>query len=191
MGFLRDILGRKPPPGPQLDQLFAIPDAAVTLQVSAGFLPTGVGAVCYRAAEGGAFTAAETDITELLDADGGPKVEKETDSFGFTWLVCRQDPSAISDLVTELHAVNRGLEDNGFGPALLCSVVAFAGPDGRKVGIVYLYKQGTFYPFAPTGPQRRDNALELQIRGIVSADLPIEKQLQRWLAVWGAPGLDS
>ncbi len=190
MGIFRDMLGRKPPAKPQLDQLFAIPDAAVTLQVSANFIPTGVGAVCYRAAEGSAFASAETDIAALLDADGGPKVEKRADDFGFTWLVCRQDPSEISNLVTELHAVNRGLEDNGFGPALLCSMVPFMDPQGRRFGLVYLYKQGTFYPFAPTGNRQRDNTLELQIRGIVAEDLPIEKELGRWLAVWGAPGLD-
>jgi hypothetical protein len=189
VGFFRDVLGRKQPAAPKLDNLFAVPDAAITLQVASSFMPTGVGAVCYRAAEGSAFSTAVADITELLDADGGPAVEKQTDRFGFTWLVCRQDPTAVSDLVTELHAVNRGLEDNGFGPALLCSTVVFADPDRRKVALVYLYKQGTFYPFAPTGPNKRDNALELQVRGIVANDLPIEKELGRWLAVWGAPGL--
>jgi hypothetical protein len=190
VGFFRDVLGRKAPAAPKLDNLFAVPDAAITLQVASGFTSTGLGAVCYRPAEGSAFSTTVADITELLDADGGPAVEKLTDNFGFTWLICRQEPTAISDLVTELHAVNRGLEDNGFGPALLCSIVVFADGDGRKVALVYLYKQGTFYPFAPTAPQKRDNALELQVRGIVANDLPIEKDLGRWLAVWGAPGLD-
>jgi hypothetical protein len=54
---------------------------------------------------------------------------------------------------------------------------------------VYLYKRGTFYPFAPLGAERRDNALELQVRGAVGADLKIEADLGRWFPVWGAPGL--
>jgi hypothetical protein len=37
--------------------------------------------------------------------------------------------------------------------------------------------------------ERRDNALELQVRGAVGADLPIEGDLGRWFPVWGAPGL--
>ena len=40
----------------------------------------------------------------------------------------------------------------GFGSGLLCSLVPFVDGGGHRVGLVYLYKQGTFYPFAPRGP---------------------------------------
>jgi hypothetical protein len=191
MGFLDAVLGRRKQPKPNLDQLFAVPSAAVTLEVSGGFRPTGVGSVCYRAAEGVAFATMQDDVQRLLDADGGPAVERVSDQFGFTWLVCRQPPEAVSELVTELHAVNRALEDTGFGASLLCSLVAFEHDDGRRLGLVYLYKQGTFYPFAPAGGGReqRDNALELQVRGMLANDLTVEPDLSRWLAVSGAPGL--
>jgi hypothetical protein len=189
MGFLDSLLGRNKPVKANLDALFALPQAAMTLEAGGGFKPSGVGAVCYRANEGAAFASMQTDIQTLLDADGGPAVERSEDSFGFTWLVCRQEPDALTDLVSELHAVNTTLEANGFGPSLLCSVVDFDGPEGQTLGLVYLYKRGTFYPFAPTGSQRRDNALELQVRGLITDDVPIEKDLERWLAIWGAPGL--
>ena len=65
----------------------------------------------------------------------------------------------------------------------------FADRTGRQVGLVYLYKQGTFYGFAPTGPKTRDNLLEIQLRDELKAELPMEQDLQRWLALWGAPGL--
>jgi len=191
MGFLDALLGRSKPAAPDLDSLFAVPQAALTLEASIGLRTTGVGAVCYRASEGAAFATTQADVQALLDADGGPAVERTQDAYGFTWLVCRQPPDALGDLVTELHAVNRALEDNGFGPSLLCSVVGLEGPDGRPVALVYLYKRGTFYPFAPVpdGAERRDNALELQVRGAVGADLRVEPDLSRWLAVWGTPAL--
>lgn len=189
MGLLKNLFGRSDPPKANLDNLFAVPSAAITLEAGSGFKPTGVAAVCYRQAEGGAFAAAQTDVQELLDADSGPKVERSTDSFGFTWLVCRSDPSELSGLVTDLHAVNSALENAGFGPSLLCSIVVFEGPDSKRFGLVYLYKQGTFYPFAPVGKDKRDNALELQMRGVLGEDLKIEPELGRWMAVWGAPGL--
>ncbi len=191
MGFFDALFGRSKQAPPNLDALFSLPTAAITLQVAQNFTPTGVGSVCYRAAEGAAFADTQADVQQLLDADQGPKVEIETDQYGFTWLVARQDPQDLSSLVTDLHAVNTALEINGFGPQLLCSLVAFANPDGRRLGLVYLYKRGTFYPFAPQpgGGQQRDNALELQTRGTLAGDLPIESELNRWLAVWGAPGL--
>jgi hypothetical protein len=189
MGFLDTLLGRSKPKRPDLDRLFALPTAAVTLDAAAGLRPTGVGAVCFRAAEGGAFAQIESDVRELLDAGDGPKIETTTDSYGFTWLVSRHGPDDLEGLVTDIHAVNAALESGGFGPQLLCSVVAFSGSDGRRFGLVYLYKRGTFYPFAPTSGERRDNALEIQVRGAVGADLPVEDDLSRWFPVWGAPGL--
>jgi hypothetical protein len=92
-------------------------------------------------------------------------------------------------LVTDLHAVNATLQDHGFGPSLLCSLIGFRTPAGASLGLVYLYKRGTFYPFAPAGDQQRDNTLELQVRGQLANDLRVETDLARWFPVWGAPGL--
>jgi hypothetical protein len=176
-----------------LDALFSLPAAAITLQTAADFSPTGVGSVCYRAAEGAAFAQTQDDVVTLLDNDDDPDVERSTDSFGFTWLLARQSPDDLPALVTDLHTVNTSLEAQDFGSSLLCSLVGFADPRGRRLGLVYLYKQGTFYPFAPTGAptgaQQRDNLLELQVRDLLKLDLPIEPQLDRWMPLWGAPGL--
>jgi hypothetical protein len=189
VGLLDKVFGRTPPVRPQLDQLFSIPDAALTLESALGLHPTGVGSVSFRAAEGGASTSVTDDVQALLDADAGPAVERTVDSFGYTWLLVRHDPSDLPGLVTDLHAVNATLQDNGFGSSLLCSLVSFAADDGRKLALVYLYKRGTFYPFAPLDGQKRDNALELQMRSALGDDLTIEADLARWFPVWGAPGL--
>jgi hypothetical protein len=187
LGFWDTIRGRSAAKAANLDSLFMIPSAAITLETAAGFSPTGVGAVCYRAAEGSASATTQADIVELLDSDDdGPDVERTVDEFGFTWLVARQ--SDMSALCTDLHTVNTMLEEQGFGSGLLCSLVPFRDAGGRTVALVYLYKQGTFYPFAPSGG-RRDNLLELQVRDHLAGELPMEPDLQRWLAVWGAPGL--
>ncbi|MFG3440605.1 hypothetical protein ACGF0J_25400 [Nonomuraea sp. NPDC047897] len=186
MGWLDAILGRSKPAPPDLDALFALPSAAVTLRAATGLEPTGLGSVAFRAAEGAAFAAAERDARALL----GDRVEESADGYGYTWLLVRRPPEASADLVTELHAVNSTLEGAGFGPSLLCSLVSFADPArDRRLAVVYLYKRGSFYPFAPLGDERRDNALELQVRGVLAGELPIEPDLGRWFPVWGAPGL--
>ncbi|CAN5217829.1 hypothetical protein BH18ACT9_BH18ACT9_16500 [soil metagenome] len=182
------MLGRRKEVRNNLDDLFAIPTAAITLQTAAGFEPTGTGSVCFRATEGSAFVQTEADIVAVLDNDEDPDLERHVDDFGFTWLLARQEDT--SALVTDLHAINTGLEAQGFGPSLLCSLVAFRDLGGRSLALVYLYKQGTFYPFAPKPDGRtRDNLLELQVRDLVKNDLPVETDLQRWMSVWGAPGV--
>jgi hypothetical protein len=198
VGLFDSILGRSKPARPDLDQLFALPSAAITLETSLGFTATGTGSVAFRAPEGRAFADVQADVQALLDAGGGPKVAVDVDSFGYTWLVCRTEPPDISALVTDLHAVNSTLQDSGFGPTLLCSLASFT--DGtRTLGLVYLFKQGTFYPFVPavatgatldgSAPQRRDNLLEIQVRDLLKDDLRVEPDTARWFAVWGAPGL--
>ncbi len=190
MGFLDTLLGRSKPVQPKLDALFSMPTAAITLQAAMGLVPTGTGSVCFRSAEGRAFSDIEGDVRELLSmGEDAARVEVTSDSYGFTWLVCRHTAEEVDALVTDLHAVNSSLADGGFGPQLLCTLVGFRDGSGRRLGIVYLYKRGTFYPFAPLSGERRDNALELQVRGAVGADLKVEQDLSRWFPVWGAPGL--
>jgi len=190
VGFLDTILGRTKPVAPNLDALFALPSAAVTLQAAMDLQPTGSGSACFRAAEGRAFSDIEKDVRALLDMGSGKlPVEVSSDSYGFTWLVCHHTSDDVEGLVTDLHAVNSSLEQGGFGPLLLCTLVGFRSPAGRRLGLVYLYKRGTFYPFAPLGGERRDSALEMQVRGALGDDLKIEPDLGRWFPVWGAPGL--
>ncbi|MGI5442839.1 PspA-associated protein PspAB [Streptomyces shenzhenensis] len=211
MGLLDILLGRTKPVAPDLDQLFALPSAAVTLEVAAGFTPTGGGAVCFASVEGAAFEQTQREVRALLDADaerggsalgerggapgGALPVELRQDDYGYSWLVSQRTPDQLPDLVNDLHAVNSSMEANGFGPQLLCSLAGFENKDAaggaRRLALVYLYKRGTFYPFAPLPgtTHRRDNALELQVKAALANDLRIEQDLSRWFPVWGAPGL--
>jgi hypothetical protein len=192
MGFLDSLLGRTKPVQPKLDDLFALPSAAITLEAGAGFTPTGSGSVCFRSVEGRSFSDVEKDVRDLLNATSGKEglpVEVTKDTYGFTWLVSSHLSTELEGLVTDLHAVNSSLVDNGFGPQLLCTLVAFRDAEERRLGLVYLYKRGSFYPFAPLSGERRDNALELQVKGVIGTDLKFEPDLARWFPVWGAPGL--
>ncbi|MEV6119530.1 hypothetical protein AB0M23_03205 [Streptomyces sp. NPDC052077] len=219
MGLLDILLGRTRPVRPDLDRLFALPSAAVTLEAATGFRPTGQGAVCFATVEGAAFEQTHREVRALLDADAGrTPVGLSRDAYGYSWLVSRRSPDELPELVNDLHAVNSTLEANGFGPQLLCSLAGFrdtGGTDGagapedpggagegpaaagdgaaggRSLALVYLYKRGTFYPFAPLPGtrERRDNPLELRVRAVLGDDLPVEKDLGRWFPVWGAPGM--
>jgi hypothetical protein len=184
------ITGRSKPKQANLDSLFLVPSAAVTLQTAVGFIPTGTGSVCFRAPDGAAYQETQDDVVALLrDAPDKPDVQVHRDDFGFTWLVVDRVDDDVEGLCTDQHAVYSSLEEQGFSTGLLCSLVPFRDASGRTFALVYLYKQGTFYPFAPNGPKSRDNLLEIQIRDTLADELPMEQDLQRWLALWGAPGL--
>ncbi|MFZ2504113.1 MAG: hypothetical protein WAW88_15750 [Nocardioides sp.] len=196
MGLWETIRGERRQRPANLDALFFVPSAAITLETAAGIRPTGAGSVCFRAAEGAAFDQAQDEVVALINANpDAPDVSLSRDSFGFSWLVATRDPSDMGGLCTDLHAVNTILQDQGFGSGLLCSMVTFRDAADRSIGLVYLYKQGTFYPFVPTGDgaggtsQTRDNLTEVMVRELLAPELPMEPQLSRWMALWGAPGL--
>jgi hypothetical protein len=200
VGLWDAITGRSRAPQPDLDALFAVPSAAIALETELGLRPTGVGSVCFRAPAGAAYADTQADVVALLGtADAAPEVTTSRDSYGYTWLVIDGDPADTDGLCTGLHAVNTTLADQGFATGLLCTVVVFADSAQRRVGLVYLYKQSTFYPFAPAraasageplpDPLARDNLLELSVRDVLTGELPLEQDMTRWLAVYAAPGL--
>jgi hypothetical protein len=186
MGFLDALLGRRKPVRPDLDQLFALPSAAVTLKSGGDLTPTGLGSVCFASVEGGAFDRLQRDVRGLLDS-----AEFSQDTYGYTWVLSRHAPDDIAALVNDLHAVNTFLQDAGFGPQLLCSLVGFRDDRDRSLALVYLYKRGTFYPVCIRSDQdKRDNARELRVAALLQDDLRIEPDRSRWFPVYGAPGTE-
>ena len=216
MGLLDTLLGRTKPVRADLDALFSLPSAAITLQTAAGLVSSGHAGVCWKPPAGQPAADVENEINQLLQVDTDPATDPTgdpqdalgapatgtalspalgaithtEDSFGYRWLLLA-DP-AIDDLVTRVHVVNSTLQDNGWGPQLLCSVFHFvpapdAGAETKGLFLVYLYKRGTFYPFAPSGKESRDTELELRIRSVLGTDLPVEADLQRWFPLWDLP----
>lgn len=187
---LRDVLmGRTKQVQPQLDNLFALPTAALTLQTQLDLVPSGQAGLCFKTGDGSTSLQTDADIAQLLNFDtSASDVSITTDDLGFKWIVIKNPD--INELVTRIHSANAAMVDNGLGPRLLCAVFGFVPqtpPGEGSVRLVYLLKQGTFYPFAPTGPNQRNNELELRVKSFLGADLPLEKDLGRWMALWNLP----
>jgi hypothetical protein len=190
MGFFDALLGRTKPKPARLDALFAVPQVTIGIEASLGMIPTGVGSVAFKTADGMAMDNVRNEVEALLKG----QAEVSEDRYGYAWLVVRHPDRDVAALVTDLHAANTTLEERGFGSLLLCTMIGFeSGPKDvygpRSLGLVYLYKQGSWYPFAPTGGHTRDSNLEIQVKQVVGVDLPWEPDLTRWFALWGAPGL--
>jgi hypothetical protein len=207
MGLFDTLLGRTKPVRANLDALFALPSAAVTLETSIGLVPSGKAGVCWKPPAGRPAEDVQREIAQLLDipddgradpgasptaggAAGTDRLTTAEDSFGYRWLLL-DDPD-VESLVTRIHVINATLTDDGWGPQLLCSVFGLVpGPeadaDTRPVFLVYLYKRGTFYPFAPDAQDHRDSEFELRIRSVLGKDLPTEPDLSRWFPLWDMP----
>jgi PspAB-like protein len=186
---LRDALfGRRSLKKAEREALFALPAAAVTMDVDLGLKPAGVAAVIFKPLSAGEFVRAENEMQELLDLaarESSSKIERSTDSYGYEWLIVRDND--LEDLVTTVHLIASELASRGFGEQLLAAAFKF---DGGKQPVlwIYGYKRGAFWPFVPTGEgQERDNAEELELKAKLEKELPIEQDLSRWFGLFGAP----
>ena len=187
MGLLDVLRGQRAPRRADLDRIFGISSAAVTLEAALGLRTTGRAGVCFRAIEAAAFEELIRDTQELLEAtssDAGTTVDRHDDAYGFSWIVIA-DPD-IEDLATTTHVVSQSLEERGFSEQLLCAVFGFDGEPGQ-IELVYAYKRGTFYPFAPRGEPARDTILERRVQATLATEISLEAELERWYPVWDAP----
>ena len=187
---LRDILaGRTKQVQPKLDNLFALTQAAITLETSLDLVTSGQAGLLFKASSGTDSITADADILALLNFDlKAEDVALSTDEMGFKWLVVK-DPD-LASLVTRIHGANTALVENGLGTRLLCAVFGFVDktpPGEGDVRMIYLLKQGTWYPFAPTEKEKRNNELELRVKAFLETELPMEKDLSRWMALWDLP----
>ena len=135
MGFFDALLGRSKPKRANLDDLFALPPAALTLQAATGFTPTGVGAVAFRQVEGAAFQSAESESVALIGSVvrvyyNGDESTKETFLMG-----TRGEGSGKEDL--EIYS-----PDSPLGRALLGAKVGetreYEAPNGKTVSVTVM-----------------------------------------------------
>ena len=159
----------------------------MTLDVECGLKPAGVGAVIYKPLSSGVFDEASREVEQLLDtiaAQQKSKLERQTDAFGFEWVIVR-DPE-LEDQVAAVHTLASELQTKGFGSQLLAAAFRF-GTKTDPVYWIYGYKTGTFWPFVPKGDKERDNARELELKAKLEPELPVEQDLSKWLALYDAP----
>jgi hypothetical protein len=189
MGLFDTVLGRTKQIAPQLDALFALPTGALTLDSELDLVTSGHAGLCFKSGSGESTITTDQELHDLLALDETDHdISITTDDLGFKWVLINDVD--IPSLVTRVHGANTTMVENGLGPRLLCAVFGFVPktpPGDGDVRLVYLLKRGTFYPFAPRPNEQRDNELELRVKSFIGDDLPMEKDLSRWMALWNLP----
>lgn len=193
MSWLDSLLGRTKLQKPNMDRLFALSTAGPSLGIEAELAPDGRAAVCLRPVEGGEFAQVEQQLRDLVRVacdgkDFHGQVDILQDKLGYQWIVF-SDPQ-LEELVSLVHVAGGELEAQGFGEQLLAAVFRMrhaSGAPATPVYLIYNYKRGAFYPFAPIGDRVRDNATEFRVASSLDGTMPMEKDLERWFALWDCP----
>ena len=190
MGLFDVITGRSKIKGPAPDRLFALSTAYVTLESEHGIRSAGVAGIVFQPLATSDFEQIVRDMEQVVQATGsevGTTVQSRDDSFGYRWMVLR-DQGSTEDLVVGVNAVSSALQSGGYGDRLLCAVFAFSDAREQRIYFIYNYKRGFWYPFVPAGGEQQSSTeRELQLKAQLGGELPIEPELERWFPLWGIP----
>lgn len=186
--FIDALFGRTRPEPAKSERLFAMATAHVTMQTALGLEPDRQAAITFRPVSSGYFDQAAEELDQLLDLStqqSNATFRTTTDNFGFDWIVL--DDADFEDMVATIHVVSTTLMEHQFGDRILAAVFRFRDRDGRAVYWFHNFRQGTFYPFIPTGKQQRDSAEEMRLANLMGRELPVEEELERWYPMWEIP----
>ena len=182
--------GRKSKPARSAsdDAILGIAVAEPVLASTLGMSSVGKAGLTYKPASSDAFAEIEQEVRGLLHSGQqatGTRYAVETDEYGYRWVLVGGD--RFEDLAMSLYVVGQSFIERGGKDLLLAAVFPFTF-EGQEVHWIFTFKDGAFYPFAPVPEtQRRNNELELELAAKAAEHLPVEKRLERWFALWGAP----
>jgi hypothetical protein len=188
LGFFDALLGgRKKLSGPAPDRLFAMSTAYVQLETGLGIKSRGAAGLVFQPLGTADFEAVMKETQELLASaaqDTGTETDTHVDEYEYRWAILR-DPD-FEDIVVAVNTVSSQLESSGYGDRLLAAVFAFE-ENGKPLYWIYNYKRGSFYPFVPTGKQKRDSEREFRLKAQMADELPLEQEIGRDLPLWDIP----
>ena len=113
-----------------------------------------------------------------------PRSSARTDSYGYEWLIIRDDD--FEDLVTTVHLIASELASRGFGEQLLAAAFRF---EGGKLPVVWIYgykraRSGRSTDRGRPGARQRGG---VELKAKLEKELPIEPELSRWFGLFDAP----
>jgi len=114
-----------------------------------------------------------------------------TDSYGYMWVAF--DGQKIENMLAGVNAVADTVIERGFKEQLLAAVFEFKSDQEKLASlpvaqfVIYNYKRKCFYPFVPTGKDKRNTEAEMKIMAAVGDEMPFEKDMGLWYPIWNLP----
>lgn len=191
MGLFETLFGRQKPVKMSPEKLFAMSTAELTLRTSLELVPAGHAGICFQGLASSPFKQLQGELNQLMQVasqGGGTTARAWEDDLGYKWFL--MEGQDFQGMVVAMHMVSQSLLEEGYSEQLLAAVFRFNDERGRPIYWIYNYKRGMFYPFVPrpdSHSHHRDNAEELHLSAAMDKELPMEKDLDRWYALWDLP----
>ncbi len=193
MGFFDTLFGRTKVAPAKVDQLFQLSTADLDIQSKLSSNFCGRAALVLRAVDNATYDAVEKELHDVLSVGGRDlpvTVESKTDSMGFHWMVYAGKD--VDDVINSLHLTAELIQEAGYSDSLLAAAFGFDHEDAARHAdgrwyLIYSYRRAAYYPFAPLHGKNRNASREFRIAETLKPSLTVEKDSERWYALWDPP----
>ena len=181
---------------PKPDKLSSLATVSPRLAEQFHLNPTGKLGLCLRAHSGSKKDTSpkltESDLEMLANSalgtsavTQGTEFKATQDQYQYLWLVLRN--TDLGDLLSATSKVVTVIKEKGKKDLLVAALIPFRADEGKEANWIYEFDRDRFYPFVPETEPRRNNQLEIEMAEKTEKEMPVEQQLERWRAIWGAP----
>ncbi len=184
MGFFDALFGRTRIPEGKTDQIFALSTALLDIETRLSSTFAGKAAIVLRTVDNSHYDSLEKDVQQVLKLGGAdmPVTARHVDDTqGYRWIIF--DGKDPEDVINALHLTADMLKEAGYGDSLLAAMFAF----DPTWYLIYTYRRAAFYPFVPKLAHARDQSREFRVGETLKPYMPIEKDPERWYALWDPP----
>ncbi|MBX5465882.1 MAG: hypothetical protein K6U14_00075 [Firmicutes bacterium] len=185
MGFFDALFGRTRVPPGKADPLFALSTALLDIEAKLNAKPGPESALVLRMVDNSEYEALEREVEATLKVGGKDlpvEVRSVEDNLGYRWMVfAGPDPE---QQLNAIYLASDLLKEGGYADGLLAALFKFQPRDWY---LIYSFRRAAFYPFVPLPGNRRDQPREFRLGQTLKAWLPIEKDPERWYALWDPP----
>lgn len=166
------------------NDLIALSRVSLAVETNMNYEPCEVGGLAFSDIDDQEFEKALNEVKGVIksnddteDADLDMK-----DIHGTQWIVVNDE--SIESLAANLQFGASAMESVEYSSRLLAAVLPFKNDENDYIYVIYSFRRGSFYPFAPQGLDERDSKIERRLSTIIEDEIDVEDDRSYWYPLW-------
>lgn len=166
------------------NDLIALSRVSLAIETEMNYEPARTAALAFSDIDSTDFDKALDEVKGVIQnsddtQDANLDIE---DIHGTQWIVVQDE--SIESLVANLQYGASAMESVKYSSRLLAAVLPFENEENNKIYVIYSFRRGKFYPFAPEGLNDRNSKIERRLSTILEDEIDVEQDKNYWYPLW-------
>lgn len=164
--------------------LIALSRVSLAVETNMGYEACKVGGLAFSDIDDQEFDKALDEVKGVIrSSDDTQDAELDIkDIHGTQWIVVNDED--IESLVANLQFGASAMESVEYSSRLLAAVLPFKNDNDDYIYVIYSFRRGSFYPFAPKSLDERDSKIERRLSTILEDEIDVEDDRSYWYPLW-------